>query len=91
MNAFLRFFNKLSVRKRAHLYYSFIIFLTVIILLATTYQIFFGRLTESIDDNMKNVSTVLVRNTKIREMIQEGKSNPQVDSFCDDCVKKLTI
>lgn len=89
MNAFLRFFNKLSVRKRAHLYYSFIIFLTVIILLATTYQIFFGRLTESIDDNMKNVSTVLVRNTKIREMIQEGKSNPQVDSFCDDCVKKI--
>lgn len=88
-NAFSRFFKKLSVRKRAHLYYSFVISLTVIILLATTYKIFFGKLTQSVDDNLKNVSTVLVQNTKIREMIQEGKSNLQVDTFCDDCLTKI--
>ncbi len=89
MNAFSRFFAKISVRQRAHLYYSFVISITVIILLVTTYHIFFGRLTQAVDDNMKNVSTVLVQNTKIREMIQEGKSNSQVDNFCDDCLDKI--
>lgn len=89
MDSFSRFFTKLSVRNRAHLYYSFVIFLTVILLLVTTYRIFFGRLVEAVDDDMKNIATVLVQNTKIREMISEGKSNKQVDDFCDDCISKI--
>lgn len=90
MNKLSRFFIRLSVRKRAHFYYSFIIFLTVIILLATTYNIFFGQLTKSVEENLQNVSTVLVQNTKIREMIQDGQSNQQVDDFCDDALRKIT-
>ncbi|MCH3915394.1 MAG: hypothetical protein LKE29_09075 [Acidaminococcaceae bacterium] len=63
--------------------------MTVILLLVTTYRIFFGRLVEAVDDDMKNIATVLVQNTKIREMISEGKSNKQVDDFCDDCISKI--